>query len=69
VAIVLPAVGAARRAARAGATSATISVLETGLEQYRGDSRIGGSYPPSTYVNDAVIFPGRRMSVETTAWR
>lgn len=57
VAIVLPAVGAARRAARAGATSATISVLETGLEQYRADNRIGGSYPPSSYVNADNVLP------------
>ncbi len=47
VALILPAVGAARRAARAGTTAATISVLETGLEQYRTDSRVGGTYPPS----------------------
>lgn len=47
IALILPAVGNARTAARAGASRAAIATIETGVEQYRTDSRVGGSLPPS----------------------
>lgn len=47
VAILVPAVNQVRRQARVTTTSATITTLATGLEQFRADSRIGGAYPPS----------------------
>jgi len=47
VAIVLPSINAARIQAKVAATRAMISVLETGIEQFRTDSAVGGEYPPS----------------------
>jgi general secretion pathway protein G len=47
VAIALPAFSAARRSAKGAATSAMISVLATGVEQFKADASIGGQYPPS----------------------
>ncbi len=47
VSILVPAVSSVRSMARTTASSATISTLETGLEQFKADGRIGGAYPPS----------------------
>lgn len=47
VAIAMPAFAAARRAAKRASTEAMISVLSTGLEQFKADSSFGGQYPPS----------------------
>jgi type II secretory pathway pseudopilin PulG len=47
VGILLPAVNAARRAARVTASKATLTTISTGLEQFKADARIGGMYPPS----------------------
>ena len=47
VGILLPAVNAARRAAKATASKAAITTIGTGLEQFKADARIGGFYPPS----------------------
>lgn len=47
VGILLPAVNAARRAAKVTATKAAITTIGTGLEQFKADARIGGMYPPS----------------------
>jgi prepilin-type N-terminal cleavage/methylation domain-containing protein len=48
-AIALPAFSAARTAARKAATEATINSITMGLETYRGDEQMGGSYPPSDF--------------------
>ncbi|MBP7937659.1 MAG: type II secretion system protein [Phycisphaerae bacterium] len=50
IAIVLPAVNNARIKAKAAASKATISVLESGTEQYRASDRLEGAYPPSAAV-------------------
>jgi prepilin-type N-terminal cleavage/methylation domain-containing protein len=47
VAILIPATSAVRRQARTTASKATLSAIETGLEGFRADSRLGGAYPPS----------------------
>ncbi len=47
IAIALPAFSAARRTAKVSATTATINVIGLGLEQFRTDAQLGGSYPPS----------------------
>ncbi len=50
IAIALPAINNARIQAKAAATKALIGVLTTGLEGYKADTRVGGDYPPSTYL-------------------
>lgn len=47
VALLVPAVNRARVAAKNAVTRATITTLTTGIESFRSDQRIGGSYPPS----------------------
>lgn len=47
IAIVVPAISQARTSAKVASTKATIGVMETGLDMYRTDSALGGSYPPS----------------------
>ncbi|RME38870.1 MAG: type II secretion system protein [Planctomycetota bacterium] len=47
VAILLPAFGTVRTKVRVTQTTAQFSALDQGLETYRGESELGGSYPPS----------------------
>jgi len=47
IGLLLPAVGAVRRAARNTSTSAALGSVSTGLEAFRADGRVGGDYPPS----------------------
>ena len=47
IAILVPAIGKVRESAKETATKATIGSLGTGLETFRADQRVGGSYPPS----------------------
>jgi len=47
VAILLPAINAARTRARIASTQATINAIATGAETFRADLQIGGNYPPS----------------------
>ena len=47
VAILVPALGGVRDRAKATATLSQISGLSTGLESYKQESALGGSYPPS----------------------
>ncbi len=48
IAILVPAVGAIRRVAKETTTRGTIGAIETGLETFKAESKIGGSYPPSS---------------------
>lgn len=48
IAIALPALNAARTAAKRASTEAMISTLGTGVEQFHSDTALGGAYPPST---------------------
>ena len=47
VAILVPAVSAVRKNARATATRGAIQTISTGISAYQADQRVGGSYPPS----------------------
>jgi len=47
VGLLIPAVTAVRRVARESASKAVLSALETGLETFKADEKVGGSYPPS----------------------
>lgn len=47
VGLLIPAVAAVRRVARESASKAVLSALETGLEMFKADDRVGGSYAPS----------------------
>ena len=47
VAILLPAVGHVRSSAQVAQASSQLSALDTGLEAFRGEQSLGGSYPPS----------------------
>ncbi len=47
VAALLPAFGHARTTARKAQTSAQFQALATGLEMFKGESALGGVYPPS----------------------
>jgi prepilin-type N-terminal cleavage/methylation domain-containing protein len=47
VSILVPAVGAVRKAARNTATSVAISTIGTGLETFKANDKLGGLYPPS----------------------
>lgn len=62
VAIALPAFNAARRTAKRVSTEAMISVLSTGLEQFKADSQFGGQYPPSAL--QSVISPHTNTRVQ-----
>lgn len=72
VAIILPAVNNARVQAKAAATKATISVLESGLEQYRASDRLEGAYPPSAMADAMSPHLGstykRMLGVSFLAW-
>lgn len=47
IGLLLPAVGAVRRIARESGSKAVLSALETGLEMFKADEKVGGSFPPS----------------------
>lgn len=47
IGILVPAVNKVRDRAKETSTRSALSALETGLESFRADQRIGGSYPPS----------------------
>ncbi len=47
IGLLVPAVGAVRRVAREAASKAALSSIENGIETFKADQRIGGSYPPS----------------------
>jgi prepilin-type N-terminal cleavage/methylation domain-containing protein len=47
VAILIPAVAAARKSAKVASTRGTIAAIETGLETFKANAQIGGAYPPS----------------------
>lgn len=51
VAVLLPAFGTARTKARVLQTTSQFAALEQGLEAYRSESSLGGSYPPSSSDN------------------
>lgn len=75
VAIVVPAVSSARKSAKVAATKATISVLESGLEQYRTNDRLEGTYPPSAVVGgptphqvNSKSITGRVYGASLLAW-
>ena len=52
VTILVPALAVARGKARDVAVKAQISSLSTALEVYRGESALGGEYPPSQTDNN-----------------
>ncbi|MCG3131731.1 MAG: hypothetical protein FLDDKLPJ_02536 [Phycisphaerae bacterium] len=47
IAILIPAIGAARQRAKIAGVQASFNALNAGIELLRGDTSIGGSYPPS----------------------
>ncbi|MBK9118477.1 MAG: type II secretion system protein [Phycisphaerales bacterium] len=47
IGILVPTIGAARRAARNTQTKGSLQTLQTGLEAFRGEQKIGGTFPPS----------------------
>lgn len=47
IAILVPAVGAVRRIAKEASTKAVIQALETGLQTFKTDGKVGGAFPPS----------------------
>ncbi len=47
IGLLVPAIGHVRNAARGTATRAVLAALETGLETFKGDQKVGGAYPPS----------------------
>lgn len=47
VAILLPTVGHVRSSAQVAQASSQLSALDTGLEAFRAEQSLGGSYPPS----------------------
>ena len=48
ISILLPSLSAVRSRTRVAATQVTISVLETGIQLFQADTRVGGSLPPSS---------------------
>ncbi len=64
VAALLPAFGVVRTKARYAQAQAQYSALSTGLEMFRGESDLGGSYPPSAsdYQTDRQIIADPRGS-------
>ena len=53
IGILVPAISKVRESAKVTATKATISELATGLDMFRGDPQVGGSYVPS--ASDTVV--------------
>lgn len=51
VGVLLPAFGVVRTKARMAKASAQFQALATGLEMFRGESDLGGAYPPSSSDN------------------
>lgn len=51
VAVLLPAFGTVRTKARYTQANAQFGALDTGLEMFRGEADIGGTYPPSASDN------------------
>lgn len=51
VAILLPAARAVRVGAKKAASQATFNAISAGLEAFKGEQKVGGSYPPSTSDN------------------
>lgn len=51
IGILVPAVNRVRQIARGGASRALIAALETGLETFNSDQKVGGTYPPSQSDN------------------
>lgn len=47
IGILVPSVAAVRKSAKNAASRAVLSAIEQGLETYKAESKIGGSYPPS----------------------
>lgn len=47
IGILVPTIGAARRAGKTAASKATLGTIGTALEQFASDEKFGGRYPPS----------------------
>ncbi len=47
IGLLIPAIGAVRKTARNMSSKATLTAIETGLETFKADGEIGGTYPPS----------------------
>ncbi len=47
IGLLVPAVSAVQRSAKNAATKAALMSIGTGLESFKGEEKIGGSYPPS----------------------
>ncbi len=78
VGLLVPAVSAVRKNARNTATRSTQQAISTGIEAYRADQRVGGSYPPghsdyglgnqnafrvnNPYINQGVPNPAFRIT-------
>ncbi|RMF84816.1 MAG: prepilin-type N-terminal cleavage/methylation domain-containing protein, partial [Planctomycetota bacterium] len=58
VAILVPAVNQVRISAKNTTSKATLGTLSTGLETFRSDQTVGGSYPPS--ASDRLDSSGER---------
>lgn len=58
IAILVPAIGEVRKYAKSTQSKATIGALETGIQTYYGDGRVGGGYPYSMpYDNKQLPVP------------
>ncbi len=55
IGLLVPAVGAVRRIGRETASKSVLTAIETGLEMYKANEKLGGSYPPS--ASDATGSP------------
>jgi len=64
VAILIPAIGAARQKAKETTVRSEFAALETGIEQFRGDSGVGGDYPPSRsdHLNAGTSLPDMKIA-------
>lgn len=54
IGIALPAFNQVRIRAKIAATTATITTIGTGIEQFRADDALGGAYPPSYYLSGGI---------------
>lgn len=58
IAILVPGVSAVKRSAKETQTKAIIGTLETGLQTFKGEQQVGGTFPPS-HTDD----PSNRLKV------
>lgn len=79
IGLLVPTIGAVRRTAQKTVTKSVLETLSTGLETYKADGKLGGSYPPScsdakppeaqfgTVVSPYYIYTERRIPIMSGA--